>query len=775
MQLTALSPTPASACVPRIRLFTERVLIDRGTAWAPDYEEAEAPAIQLSFDYGGTVVSAAQPVSRVFVGGSGAAAPLERDVALENHARAVLEAFGAVELSCLEHVAAPGSKADYLVHVESDVHTVCGFTAYTVPQLRRLGWQVEVADSYRWRVVDDAVPFYARLEEDEEPDWFSLELGIDVNGRRINLVPGLLSLLEDAASLKALQKARRRCYALPVGEGVYLPIEPDRLKVLLDVLLELYEGAKGGELKLPTLGAGALARLDLALLGERRVSWEGETRLRDRGYGYIPEAVHKVEAPSGLRATLRPYQEDGLAWMQHLRAQEVGGVLADDMGLGKTLQTIAHLLVEHRSGRAEHPSLVVAPTSLVSNWRRELARFAPALRVLVLHGPKRHVRRRLAYQHDVVLTTYPLLVLDLDELAAQRYHLLVLDEAQAIKNASSQAHRAAKRLDAEHRLCLSGTPLENHLGELWALFDFLTPGLLGSSRQFREHFRYPIEAAGDEHRLEALRQRVAPFVLRRTKDQVARELPPKTEIVRAVELKGAQRDLYESIRVAAHAQVRQAITRQGLAQSTIAILDALMKLRQVCCDPRLVNVRAAREVEETAKYELLFELLPQLLEQGRRVLLFSQFTSMLALIGQGLEQLGRPYVALTGATVDRQRAVDAFEQGQVDVFLISLKAGGTGLNLTSADTVIHYDPWWNPAAQAQATDRAHRIGQTKPVFVYSLIVAGSVEERMLRLQRRKARLAESLLAPQGTAWSADEVQSLFAPLGDSGLVGLAES
>jgi SNF2 family DNA or RNA helicase len=324
-----------------------------------------------------------------------------------------------------------------------------------------------------------------------------------------------------------------------------------------------------------------------------------------------------------------------------------------------------------------------------------------------------------------------------------------------------------RQLDSRHRICLSGTPIENHLGELWSLLDFLNPGLLGSKDEFTTQFRGPIEQNGDKVRLEALRDRVKPFILRRTKDAVATELPPKTQLVRAVELTGAQRELYESIRVAAHGEVRQHIRKRGLAGATIAILDALLKLRQVCCDPRLVTVDAAKNIEGSAKLDVCLELIQSQLADGRRILLFSQFARMLALISESLLGKGIRHVTLTGGTPDRQKPIDAFQQGRADVFLISLKAGGAGLNLTGADTVIHYDPWWNPAAQAQATDRAHRIGQTKPVFVHDLIAAGSVEERMLSLQKHKRMLANAILDRGNAAagsLSERDIDDLLAPL-----------
>ncbi|MFI5307579.1 MAG: DEAD/DEAH box helicase, partial [Polyangiales bacterium] len=347
------------------------------------------------------------------------------------------------------------------------------------------------------------------------------------------------------------------------------------------------------------------------------------------------------------------------------------------------------------------------------------------------------------------------------------YHCVVLDEAQAIKNPRSQAARLVKGLQCEQRIALTGTPIENHLHELWSLLDFALPGLLGSEEQFRAFYRAPIEQERNAERLATLRAQVAPFCLRRMKEQVATELPRKTEVVRPVELRGKQRELYESIRVAAHEKVRSAMRQRGVGGSTVTILAALTKLRQLCCDPRLVHGEQARLVQESAKYELLFDLLRQQQSEGRRTLVFSQFTSMLGLISQGLREHGIAHASLTGSTTDRERPVRAFQQGEVSVFLVSLKAGGTGLNLTAADTVIHYDPWWNPAAQDQATDRAHRIGQDKPVFVYSLIAAGSVEQRMLALQHKKRKLASAVIttAGQGSAPLAEaEVEHLLSPL-----------
>jgi superfamily II DNA or RNA helicase len=773
------SPSRPAPFVTHVRLFAAPVVVMRTEGLACICDEVNAPLIDLRFDYGGTRVRASDDRPRIFrdgkgKDGKGGLVAVDRDAAGEAEARAVLERLGAVEIACVDEISTE-SEADYVVRVDGDAHAFCDFTARALPRLRAQGFEVEVDADYPFHVTaGDASPWYAQVEPDAElPGWFNLELGVDVDGERVDLLPLIMDLLDDATEaegLRALERRFRSSYALRVSDTQHVTVAPERLRALIHVVIELYQGGRvnGGKLAFPEIRAGALASLDETFRSQgTHLAWrdpvevvERARRLRVRGRPAAP--------PKTLRADLRPYQHEGLAFLQNLRACGVGGVLADDMGLGKTLQTIAHFCAEKSSGRMDAPALVVGPTSLVGNWARELEKFAPHLKVLLLHGTGRHAKFAQIAKSDVVVTTYPLLVRDEERLATERFHLLVLDEAQAIKNTRSQAHRAIKAIDAEHRVCLTGTPVENHLGELWALFDFLNPGLLGDELAFRRAYRHPIEQLGDEERLAALRDQVAPYILRRMKRDVAKDLPPKTELAHPVELRGKQRDLYEHIRVAAHADVRKVVRAKGLAASTLPILDALMKLRQVCCDPRLVAMDAARAVRESAKYEALFGLLEPQLAAGHRVLVFSQFTSMLALIAEGLRERGTPYLALTGATRERQRVVDAFEQGRADVFLISLKAGGTGLNLTSADTVIHYDPWWNPAAQAQATDRAYRIGQQRPVFVHNLFVAGSVEERVLRLQQRKRWLSSTLLGDEGAgaAITETDVEALFAPLED---------
>jgi SNF2 family DNA or RNA helicase len=426
-------------------------------------------------------------------------------------------------------------------------------------------------------------------------------------------------------------------------------------------------------------------------------------------------------------------------------------------------------VIEESSGRLDHPALVVVPTTLVPNWSAEFARFAPHLRVVILHGLDRHERRRDLTGAHVVITTYTVLARDIEEMGELRWHMVVLDEAQAIKSATSQATHAVYRLNTDHRLCLSGTPIENNLGELWSQFAFLMPGLLGTRKSFNRRFRVPIEKNGDPARRRQLSLRIRPFILRRTKSAVATELPPKHTILRRITLAPDQRELYETIRAAMYDKVTRGVAARGAAQSHILVLDALLKLRQVCCDPRLLKYPATSPAGTSSKMDDLLEMLSEMIAEGRRILLFSQFTSMLDLIKPSLRQTGIEFVELRGDTVDRAEPVRVFESGQVPLFLISLKAGGRGLNLTSADTVIHYDPWWNPAVEEQASDRAHRIGQTKSVFVYKLIAADTVEERIVELQERKAELASLALSEDAavpTAMDEDDIAYLFGGASD---------
>ncbi|HMW56419.1 MAG TPA: DEAD/DEAH box helicase [Accumulibacter sp.] len=634
--------------------------------------------------------------------------------------------------------------------------------------LSAAGWQIEFAEDFRHRLLDIEA-WDADLVE-SGGGWFDLDMGIIVEGERLPLAPMLAALFRrDARWLDTGQLAQiadqEMIELVTPGSSLRVRAPAWRLKPLAATLIDLFDGFPGGNsLRLSRFDAPRLAELNDSsrwqFKGQGDVLALAEQLTAAQGIGHI-------DPPAELGLELRHYQTEGLAWLQFLREHNLAGILADDMGLGKTAQTLAHLLLEKEAGRLDHPALIVLPTSLIFNWKNEAARFAPGLSILSLHGPERKSRFDEITRHDVVLTTYPLLWRDAAELTRHRYHLLILDEAQTVKNARSQGAEVVRKIVARHRLCLTGTPLENHLGELWSQFDFLLPGFLGNNQTFTKYWRTPIEKQGDIQRRNLLARRVRPFILRRKKEDVARELPLKTIIVRKVELVGSQRDLYETVRVAMDEKVREEIASKGFNRSQIVILDALLKLRQVCCDPRLVKAKAAQKIKERAKLDLLMTMLPEQVEEGRRILLFSQFTSMLALIEKELKLLGIAYGILTGDTRDREEQVRRFQAGEVPIFLISLRAGGVGLNLTAADTVIHYDPWWNPAAENQATDRAHRLGQDKPVFVYKLIVAGSIEEKILALQERKAELAERILsADRGVdaKFGRDDIAALFAPL-----------
>jgi len=738
--------------VPCLLLGSERDYVRGGWQWH-DYA-------LVNFDYDGIPVGALEEqVVRRKVGDT--IELVERDEAAERAAFATLRELGFV-------APPPGSPLDdepWALRLAAAADWLA-FERHHAPRLRAAGWHIEIEEEYRYE-VREAGEWYADLAEEGEGGdaWFSLELGIVVDGTRHALLPLLVQMIRrapmdyDAAALAAWQDDDDLIVDLADHTRVVLPA--GRVKPILATLGELYFAERLGDtLRLPYLDAARLAELEHAA----QLRWLGGERMRELGRKlHAFEGMRPVAAPAGLQAQLRPYQLTGLAWMQFLREFGFGGILADDMGLGKTIQTLAHILMEKEAGRLDAPALVVAPTSLMGNWQAEAARFAPGLRVLLLHGKERSAAFDQVPDADLVLTTYPLLGRDEAALRRHRYHLLILDEAQYIKNSRAKAAQTACLLDARHRLCLTGTPVQNHLGELWSQFHFLMPGLLGEEKTFKARYRKPIEQDGDVLRKDLLARRLKPFMLRRTKDKVATELPPKTEIVLPVDFGAAQRDLYESVRVAMDKRVREEIDRKGAARSQIVILDALLKLRQVCCDPRLLRPGSDAG---SAKLDTLLELLDTLLSEGRKVLVFSQFTSMLALIEDALHARGVAYALLTGSTEDRAAPVAAFQGGAVPVFLVSLKAGGVGLNLTAADTVIHYDPWWNPASENQATDRAWRIGQDQPVFVYKLIARGTLEEKIQEMQRRKAALADAVLQPEGglaEGVGADDLQALFAP------------
>ena len=471
-----------------------------------------------------------------------------------------------------------------------------------------------------------------------------------------------------------------------------------------------------------------------------------------------------------LESTLRPYQKKGVAWLHFLRCSHFGGILADEMGLGKTLQALAFIsTVRATLNRAEGlpPCLVVCPSSLVFNWLAEAKKFVPHLRIVDLSGSDRFQRWTDLADSDLAVTSYALLRRDAERYLDLDFDTVILDEAQHIKNRQTQNAQAVKSIRAEHRVVLTGTPMENSVLDLWSIFDFLMPGYLGGAQEFRERYEIPITREGSTAVQQRLARRLRPFVLRRRKTEVAPELPPRIEQVSYCEMSEEQSALYQQILQLTRKEVLEAVGPQGIAKNRMMILTALLRLRQVCCDARLLPLAEGLEQPRipSGKMELFNELLEEVIDGGHRVLVFSQFVSLLHLLREKLQADDTRFCYLDGSTRDRAEEVNRFQgDASIPVFLISLKAGGVGLNLTGADTVIHFDPWWNPAVEDQATDRTHRIGQTRAVTSYKLITRGTVEEKILNLQAKKREMAgatfmgEEQLA-EALTW--EEIQELL--------------
>ena len=748
--------------------------------WRQPTVKVRAPVMSLEFDYGLARFGHRDPKPYAVATREDRPVKIARDFPSEAKMVARLAVFGLRNLETFRAFATGAPPTGWLaIDPDAAVDSFALFLAVGVPALASEGWEIDDSEfPYRLATVDeDGWDVALRPADDGGADWFDLQLGARIDGERMDVTPALIDLLNRLpangrnealqAHLQARAATGRVEVRLDDGRLVLLPLS--RVAPILEGLLALWGDEPEGSGRVSVFDAPALDELR-GTLGAG-IAWSGGERLEGLARelrGWTTRAPTPLA--TGFAATLRPYQQTGLDWLAMLGRSGFGGLLADDMGLGKTVQALAHLCVEKAAGRLTTPALIVAPTSVLPNWIAEAGRFAPELKALVSRGPDRDQRFGDISDHDLIVTSYPLLVRDREVLEAIDWSLVFLDEGQTIRNPATAAAKAAFALKARQRVILSGTPVENHLGDVWSLTHFLNPGLLGDYKSFTRRFRTPIEKRGDREVEARLRARVRPFILRRTKAEVAADLPAKTEIAERVDLNTQQIDLYESTRLIMVERVREMLARKGLARSSIVVLDALLKLRQVCCDPRLVKGASAKaRAGGSAKLDRLFELLDQLRSEGRKALLFSQFTSMLTLIAETLDADKRRYAWLTGDTVDRAEPVRRFQSGEVDLFLISLKAGGAGLNLTEADTVILYDPWWNPAVEAQAIDRAHRIGQSKPVFVHRLIAAGTVEEKMLALQSRKRALAEGLWSEDPAALAAlteQDIVALFGPLHD---------
>jgi len=671
------------------------------------------------------------------------------------------------------------------------------FLHQEVQLLKDKGWHISFSDNFYFKALHTDSVFDAEVLESDDHDFFSLGLNLTIDDKKMPAFPILLGAIEqlpksvlfnnDSDENETIVSENEKPISpdtpiyVDLENGDFVALRYQSVQPILKQFIELFMPNALNE-----DGTMQLSRFQshqtLSMLDDQGMITTGTHKLRelaDKLKNF--QEVTSVEVPEGLNATLRTYQHQGLNWLQFLREYQLNGILADDMGLGKTIQTLAHLLIEKQQGRLNKPVLIVAPTSVIFNWANEIEKFTPQLTYQVLHGSKRkqHFGCLEGFeaneendgankQVDIIITSYALITKDLDYYNEQKFYYLVLDEAHYIKNTKTKLYQAFLTLKATHKLCLTGTPMENHLGEFWAQFNFLLPGFLGGQRQFSKLFRTPIEKHGEQERKQLLNQRIKPFILRRTKDKIATELPPKTEIIQTLRIEGKQAELYESVRLAMDSRLKDIIADKGLKRSQIEVLDALLKLRQVCNHPKLLSLEGAQKVNQSAKLDYLMETLPEQIDEGRKILIFSQFTSMLALIEAELVTAGIKFVKLTGSTTNRQEVVDQFQTGEVPVFLISLRAGGVGLNLTAADTVIHFDPWWNPAVENQATDRAYRIGQDKPVFVYKYIIENSIEEKIQKIQQNKAALAKALLSEEVSdnklTLTDDILGSLLAPI-----------
>ena len=680
------------------------------------------------FDYGGIMIAADDPA-----GGAADATQrrlVRRNRPAERAALAALPRFG---------FSPPRAAASDAGEVPSHhVEVPRARLDASVSQLAAVGWAVEVsgrryrpAGSVAWNVTSGI-------------DWFELSGSIDFGGVVADM-PALLTALARGD----------RAVDLEDGSRGILPAD---FATQLEPLLALAE-QKDGRLRYGRMQAALLDAL-LAGMPHSHVD-DAFTKIREElAAGGRPEAEHE---PDGFEGTLRHYQREGLGWLTFLERLGLGGCLADDMGLGKTIQILALLLrrqaVANEAGLAPRPSLVIVPKSLIFNWMEEARRFAPQLRLLNHTGQERSASVDSFAEHDLILTTYGTLRRDVIQHRKVDYDYVVLDEAQAIKNATSQAAKACRLLKARQRLALTGTPVENHIGELWSIFEFLNPGQLGTAAKLKRFL-----AGGRGNGAELVARAVRPYLLRRTKTQVLSDLPEKTEQTLFCELGEQQRKAYDDLRLHYRNELATRIGQQGIGRSRIAVLEALLRLRQAACHPGLID--AGRIDEPSAKLDTLLEQLSEVLDEGHKVLVFSQFTSFLAILRRKLEARGQVYEYLDGKTTDRQSRVERFQEDpDCRLFLVSLKAGGQGLNLTAADYVYILDPWWNPAVEAQAIDRAHRIGQTRPVFAYRLIAQDTVEEKILALQEQKRELAESIVtADTGilSGLTGDDIDMLFS-------------
>ena len=669
--------------------------------------------------------------------GSWALANINRQPFVE---QAALEALANGEYGLKK---APAPALPGTLHLRAKIHPV-DFLMKHVPTLTSLGYEIYGEDKLKTARVNRSHPTLS-FQVSSGIDWFDVLASVSFGEIEV--------AFKDIR--RALQK-RERYVKLADGSLGEIPHEwIERYRHLFALGQDAQGGLRFSTTQV-TLVDQLLSEEDWANTDE--VFRERSRRLREFG-GIEPQPL-----PAGFVGELRPYQKTGYDWLHFLHEYNLGGCLADDMGLGKTVQVLVFLLSQRERNHPQKADLIVLPRSLLVNWQREAARFTPALRILEYHGADRERDLTVLDQYDLVVTTYGIMMRDIQLLRQYHFHYVVLDESQAIKNPAAQTSRAARLLQSDHRLVMTGTPVENSITELWSQFAFINPGMLGSIDYFREEFAAPIERKSDGDQAQLLRKMIFPFILRRTKAQVAPELPPRTDRIIYMDMEAGQRKMYNRTRDYYRGMLMGLIDEgKGLEDMRFKILEGLLRLRQICNHPALIDHDFHGE---SGKFELLLETLDTLRSEGHKVLVFSQFVEMLKLLRRDLDQRHVPYLYLDGRTTDRQERVDQFQSdANIPFFLISLKAGGVGLNLTAADYVIHVDPWWNPAVEMQASDRTHRIGQDKPVFIYKLIVRESVEEKIVQLQDKKKDMVDQLISTDSgflKSLTSDDLQVLFS-------------
>ena len=628
------------------------------------------------------------------------------------------------------------------LHLRAKTHPF-EFLSHTIPQLTENGIEIYGEKSLKIGKINRSTPSM-RVNVSSGIDWFDLQTIISFGDQEISLTE----------VRKAVKKGQKYIKLADGSIGEIPPSWLEKYKHFWNLAHETEDGYRVQNFHVSLIDTLLEETQEHTLPSD----FEEKRKVLD-SFTHIQE----TELPAGFVGKLRPYQKHGYDWLHFLHAYHFGGILADDMGLGKTIQVLAFLQSLYEQKPDLPASLLVVPKSLVTNWQREAATFTPQLRFYEYLGNTREKDTTLFDQYNVIITTYGTMQRDILTLKEHPFHTIILDESQAIKNPLTKNARAVRLLSANHRLSLTGTPVENSSFELWSQFAFLNPGLLGNLDSFKRDFANPIENNSDEEAANMLRRLVYPFILRRTKKQVAPELPPRTERVIYTDMEPAQKKLYQKTRTQYQKELSGLLDAQGMNSARFKILEGLLRLRQISIHPQLINKSFKGDA---AKFERLFEILETLQAENHKALIFSQFTEALSLIKQTLEKQKIPYVYLDGKTRKRQEKVDQFQNDpNIPFFLISLKAGGTGLNLTAAEYVIHMDPWWNPAVEMQASDRAHRIGQENPVFVYKLITRDTVEEKVLLLQERKRALVDQLITNESGFFKSlkkEDIQDLFS-------------